>query len=287
MIEPKPDPRRGAIMTSTTESCIELMASDGVSLAVWVDGSGPPLLLVHGSLQDHTANRTLVDELVGDFTTYSIDRRGFGASGDAASWSLDRDFEDLATIVDHIAAEMGEPVSVWGHSFGANVAMGAAAHSANVAALILYEPSLGMTFPDGEIDHLDEMIADGDRDGAVARYLRAALALSDEDVAGLRASPRWASMVDTVHTITRESFAEQGWQYDGQFASIQAPTLMVTGSDTPPDIRRATEAAAAAIGDPAIRVLDGHGHLAQRTDPALVARITREFARSCTAHVSD
>ena len=86
-------------------------------------------------------------------------------------------------------------------------------------------------------------------------------------------------MVDTVHTITRESFAEQGWHYDSQFRSIQAPTLMLTGSETPPDIRMATEAAAAAIADVAIRVLDGHGHLAQRTDPALVARITSQFLR--------
>ena len=269
-------------MTSTTESCIELTASDGVPLAVWVDGSGPPLVLVHGSLQDHSANRTLVDELIGDFTTCSIDRRGFGASGDASSWSLDRDVEDLATVVDHIATEMGEPVSVWGHSFGANVAMGTAAHTADVAALVLYEPSLGMTFPDGEIDRLDEMIIDGDRDGAVARYLGVALGFSDEDIAGLRAGPRWSSMVDTAHTITRESFAEQSWHDDGRFASIQAPTLMLTGSETPPDIRRATGAAAAAIGDPTIRVLDGHGHLAQRTAPALVARITGDFVRSCT-----
>lgn len=274
-------------MTSTTETCIELTAGDGVPLAVWVDGSGPPLLLVHGSLQDHTANRTLVDELVGDFATFSIDRRGFGASGDATGWSLDRDVADLADVVDHVAAETGGPVAVWGHSFGANVAMGAAARSAQIAALVLYEPSLGMTFPDGEIDRLDEMIAAGDRDGAIARYLRMALELSDEDIAGLRESPRWASMVDTVHTITRESLAEQSWHDDGRFASIHAPTLMLTGSDTPPDVRRATEVAAAAIGDPSIRVLAGHGHLAQRTDPALVARITGEFVRSCTAPTSD
>lgn len=268
-------------METTTENCTELTASDGVSLAVWVDGSGPPLVLVHGSLQDHTANRALVDELTGDVTTYSLDRRGFGASGDAAGWSLDRDVDDLVTVVDHVAAEMAEPVSVWGHSFGANVAMGAAARSANVAALVLYEPSLGMTYPDGELGRLDEMIADGDRDGAVARYLRVALGLGDEDIAGLRASPRWRSMVDTVHTVTRESRAEQSWHDDGRFASIQAPTLLLTGSDTPPDLRRATEAAAVAIGDPAIRVLDGHGHLAHRSDPALVARITGEFVGHC------
>jgi len=274
-------------MTSSTERCVKITASDGVPLAVWIDGSGPPLVLVHGSLQDHAANRALVDELVGDFTTYSIDRRGFGASGDATNWSLDRDFDDLTTVADHIAAKASEPVSIWGHSFGANVAMGAAAGSAAVAALVLYEPSLGMTFPDDEIGRLDRMIAGGDRDGAVARYLRVALELDDEDLTGLRSTPRWASMVDTVHTITRESLAEQAWHYDSQFASIQAPTLMLTGSDTPQDIRKATEAAAEAIGDVTIQVLDGHGHLAHRTAPALVARVTSQFLQPYTARTLD
>jgi pimeloyl-ACP methyl ester carboxylesterase len=274
-------------MTSTTESCIELTASDGVRLAVWVDGSGPPLVLVHGSLQDHRANRTFVDELVSDFTTYAIDRRGFGASGDSASWSLERDFEDLSEVVDHVTADTGEPVSIWGHSFGANVAMGAAARSTDVVALVLYEPSLGLPFPDGEIARLDQMVATGDRDGAVTRYLRLALELDDDDIAGLRASPRWTSMVNTVHTITRESLAEQDWHYDRQFASIQAPTLMLTGSDTPPDIRTATQAAAAALDGVTIQVLDGHGHLAQRTDPAFVARITVDFLQALSAPTPD
>ena len=36
---------------------------DGVELAVWVDGQGPPLVLVHGSIQDHTISAALVGEL--------------------------------------------------------------------------------------------------------------------------------------------------------------------------------------------------------------------------------
>lgn len=46
---------------------------DGVDLAVWVDGEGPPLVLVHGSLQDHTVSAALVAELRADFTTMAMD----------------------------------------------------------------------------------------------------------------------------------------------------------------------------------------------------------------------
>jgi pimeloyl-ACP methyl ester carboxylesterase len=264
-------------MQANRETRLDVRTTDGTSLAVWVDGSGPPLVLVHGSMQDHTANRALVDELVGDFRTFALDRRGFGASDDSAEWTIDDDFDDLTAVIEHVADSSGEPVAVWGHSFGANVAMGAASRSANVRALILYEPSLGLSFPVGAIEALSTRIESGDRDGAVEQYLDEVLHLTDDEIAAIRSTPRWSTMIGAAHTIPRESEAEQDWRYEGQFDSITAPTLMLTGSDTPADLERATSAAAAAIGCPEIRVLDGHAHLAHRTDPGLVADVVREF----------
>lgn len=273
-------------MTSTSETEIELTASDGVRVAVWVDGSGPPLVLVHGSLQDHNASRMFVDELVQDFTTYAIDRRGFGASSDADRWAFDDDVGDLTMVVDEVASTTGRGVLVWGHSFGANVAMGAAASSNAVAGLILYEPSLGLPFADGSIEAVSDLLAAGDREGAVTHYL--AEQLSEDDLTELRSTPRWQELIATAHTIPREALVERDWRYDGQFDSITAPTLMLTGSDTSPEVARATSAAADALGrPPEIQVLDGHGHFAHRTDPALVARIIGDFARSCTDPTPD
>ena len=76
---------------------------DGVDLAVWVDGQGPALVLVHGSLQDHTISSALVAQLRADFTTMAMDRRGFGASGDQAPYSLDGEFADVASVVHAVA----------------------------------------------------------------------------------------------------------------------------------------------------------------------------------------
>jgi hypothetical protein len=42
--------------------------ADGVEIAVWVDGQGPAMVLVHGSMQDHTISTALVGALRAHFT---------------------------------------------------------------------------------------------------------------------------------------------------------------------------------------------------------------------------
>ena len=71
----------------------DVRSTDGTPLAVWADGQGPSLVLVHGSMCDHTASDPLVAELRDTMTTFAMDRRGFGASGDAAGYALEREFE--------------------------------------------------------------------------------------------------------------------------------------------------------------------------------------------------
>jgi len=85
------------------------------------------------------------------FTTFAMDRRGFGATPDTDGYSIDVDFADVAAVVDAVAARTGRTVALWGHSYGANCAMGGAARTSNVSHLILYEPSLGLSYPPGSI----------------------------------------------------------------------------------------------------------------------------------------
>jgi len=55
------------------------------------------------------------------------------------------------------------------------------------------------------------------------------------------------------------------------------PTLLLSGSESPSSVRSATTRAAEAIPDTQIHILDGHGHFAHRTDPAMVVALIREF----------
>jgi pimeloyl-ACP methyl ester carboxylesterase len=264
--------------TSTEVDRLTVRSPDGVDLAIWVEGQGPPLVLVHGSIQDHTVSAAFVAELRADFTTYAMDRRGFGASGDGPLYSLDREFADVAAVVDEVAARSESRVALWGHSFGAGCAMGAAALTANVSHLLLYEPGLGVPYPAGWVDQVERVVADGNLETAIVMLLRDLLEFTDEQIEQRRAEPEWAGRVATAPTVAREARAEQEWTYAGNpMDRITAPTLMLAGSESPPDIKQATAAARAAIPGALVRVLAGHAHIAHRTHPDLVAGIVREF----------
>ena len=159
--------------------------------------------------------------------------------------------------------------------------MGGAVLTTNVRHLVLYEPGLGLAYPAGSIDAVEEALAAGDRDVAILLVFVGILEMTQEEVDALRASPLWPVRLASAPLLPRECRAEEGWVYPpGQFDGIMAPTLMLTGSETPPVVHELTRRAAAAIPDARIRVLEGHGHFAFQTDPAMVAAIIREFVLS-------
>ncbi|HWG90487.1 MAG TPA: alpha/beta fold hydrolase, partial [Candidatus Thermoplasmatota archaeon] len=59
---------------------------DGTRIAYETTGSGPHLLLVHGSAADRS-DWTLVTPRLEGFTVHALDRRGRGASGDGPTYA--------------------------------------------------------------------------------------------------------------------------------------------------------------------------------------------------------
>ncbi|HEU4841942.1 MAG TPA: alpha/beta hydrolase [Ilumatobacteraceae bacterium] len=257
---------------------LDVWSSDGTPLAVWVEGQGPPLVLVHGSFRDHTTFEPLLAELRTGATTYAMDRRGFGGSGDAPAYAIEREFEDVAAVADAVAARTGSPVALFGHSFGASCVLGGAELSAAVDHLIAYEPSLGIAYPPGSIDAVAAMIDRGDVEDAIVRILVEMLGLDDDAIAALRAGPQWPSLLAAGPTVVRECRAEDSWA-DRPFRGVTAATLLLTGSASPPAVTDATRRAAAAINGAEVLVLDGHAHFAHKDDPAMIADVVLRFVR--------
>jgi pimeloyl-ACP methyl ester carboxylesterase len=110
-------------------------SKDGTPIAYWHSGTGTPLLLVHGTTDDHLMWTPVQSALERHCSVYTLDRRGRGCSGDADAYALEREWEDIAAVIDAI----GSTVDVVGHSLGGTCALEAARLTANVRRLILYE----------------------------------------------------------------------------------------------------------------------------------------------------
>jgi pimeloyl-ACP methyl ester carboxylesterase len=107
-------------------------SKDGTPIAHQRSGIGAPLVLVHGTGGAYTRWEPILTALQTHFTVYAVDRRGRGESGDADTYAIEREFEDIAAIVD----SLGEPALLLGHSFGAICALEAALLTPTFAASV-------------------------------------------------------------------------------------------------------------------------------------------------------
>jgi len=94
---------------------------NGVELATVDEGSGPPLVLVHGFPLDHTMWNAQIDALSTDYRVIAPDLRGFGQSGvTPGKVTMEQFADDLAALLEELA--VGEPVVFCGLSMGGYVA---------------------------------------------------------------------------------------------------------------------------------------------------------------------
>ncbi len=263
-------------MTRTDATTLSHATSrDGTEIGYFTSGVGPPLVLVHGGLGDHTRWGELVPYLEPHRTVHALDRRGRGASGDGPVYAPQREFEDVAAVVDAVAVDAGAGVDVYGVSNGATFALGAAALTSNVRRLALYEPGIAdvedLVTPELE-ERLDALLAAGDGDGLVETFFRAALGLDDDDIETMRAQPSWPARVAVAHTLPRELRNTPEQLFDpAQAAKVTVPTLLLEGSESPESLRADVRTVADAVPDTRIVVLEGQAHSADFLAPELVA----------------
>src|SRR5919197_1362258 len=208
----------------------QVNSSDGTRIAYRRSGEGPPLVLVHGTTSAHWSFRYLVPTLVDRFTVYAIDRRGRGDSGDRVEYAIEHEFEDVAAVVDSI----DEPATLFGHSYGATVALGAALSARNLHKLVLYEPAPGISaVPSEDLDRIEDLVGRDDREEALVQAFRS-FGLARDEVEQLRASPTWSARVAAAHTVTREIRAEEAYAFDAdRFRDLRAPVLFLLGDESP------------------------------------------------------
>ncbi len=141
-------------------------SADGTPIAYFRRGSGPALVVTHGSIATKEQWLPASEALAEHVTLYVYDRRGRGGSGDAPEYSLDTEVADIAAMM----AVAGPGAHLLGHSFGALATLAyARRHGLSGGTLIAYEPPLAVQGPSrGErLAGYRELVDAGDLDGAL------------------------------------------------------------------------------------------------------------------------
>jgi pimeloyl-ACP methyl ester carboxylesterase len=255
-----------------------VIAPDGVPIAVFQTGDGPPLVLVHGATADHTAWRTSGPFLAEGHELEAIDRRGRGESGDGRPgepYGIDREFDDLVAVVESVAAIRG-PVDVVGHSYGGRIALGAALRTAHLRRLVVYEGAppapgaRGYQDPDaGALRRIEALVAAGDRDEALATFMREIVGMPEADLAAFRADPIWPRRAAAVHTTIRELRAETSEAGSlTALGAVRQRVLQILGGASATPFADATRALDARLRNGRVVTIAGARHAAHHTHAA-------------------
>src|SRR5688572_31823986 len=157
--------------------------ANGMSFAYMEAGSGPPVVLIHGSVSDYREWSKQMKPLTRHYRVIAYSRRYHwpnAAPTANADASLEVQVEDLAAIIKTL--KIG-PAHLVGHSYGAAVALQLALrHPELVRTLVLAEPGVAGVLTDGPEDEaarkegqagraeMREVFASGDAERIVRTY---------------------------------------------------------------------------------------------------------------------
>ncbi|WP_247003422.1 alpha/beta fold hydrolase [Halosolutus gelatinilyticus] len=254
-------------------------SEDGTTIAFERTGAGDPILLVGGALTDRSASAPLAAHLAPQFSVYAYDRRGRGDSGDAESYVVEREVEDLEALVE----EAGGSAFVFGKSSGAVLALEAAARGLDISKLALYEPPFrvdegGPRPPADLAARVEDRLSDDRRGDAVELFLTKAVGMPADAVAEMRNEPTWPAIEETAPTLVYDlTVVGDGALPTDRLESVAVPTLAIDGTESPAWARHATRAVADALPDARYRSLAGQTH--NIAPDALAPVVAELFAR--------
>ena len=242
-------------------------SADGTTIAFDRSGRGPALLLVGGALSDRAAAAGLAGTLAPHFTVIALDRRGRGDSGDTAPYAVEREVEDIVTVLDGA----GGSAFVFGHSSGAVLALETArTFPERVSKVAVYEPPFIVDdsrtpLPADYAAQLGTLVSEGRRGDAVAYFLTTGPGVPAEAVESMRTEEYWPSLEAIAHTLAYDATV-MGDTMSGspapleRWASLRVPTLVMAGGASPSWQQHSALALASVLSDARHRTLEGQDH---------------------------
>jgi 3-oxoadipate enol-lactonase len=250
-----------------------------VILAHDLEGSGPPVLLLHAGVADRRMWQPLVPDLQHAFQVLRPDLRGFGDTPLPGGPYADAD--DLAALLDHCGITGAVVV---GSSLGGRVALELATlHPGLVRSLVLLCPGLRGVEPTPAAEAFDDaeerLLESGDVEGAVRlnvdTWLGPAADLAAREA--LAAMQRNAFEVQLAADAVEPPPAPR--RVDVDPAAIAVPTLVVSGAHDMDHMQNVAAHLAERIPGAEHLLLDWAGHLPALERPDAVRALLLDVLR--------
>lgn len=254
-----------------------VISHDGTRIAYARSGDGPPLVLIHGTGIEHSYWDPVASDLGRHFTVYRVDRRGRGQSGDTAPYAIQREFEDVAAIIESIAGD----VFLVGHSYGALCSLEAALLTTNISKVILNEPpmytTVEVTLPADVPAALLACVEAGEWEKVLVLLYEVG-GMSDAELHWLKSLPSWRARIQAAPTMLREILSVREYAFDPvRFKDLKMPVLLLVGGETDSVYTAATEALHASLPNSRLAVLPGQPHDAALTVPEIFVQQVLRF----------
>lgn len=263
---------------------------DGLDFWADVEGSGPPVVLLHGFTGSRTTWYDFVAVAAKEFTTIAIDHIGHGRTASPASverYRMDRAVDDLVEVV----RTLGHERAAWmGYSLGGRTALQVTArHPEAVAALVTEGASVGLATEaeraariEGD-ESLARMIEDQgletfvDHWGSISLWDSQKQTLSEAQRTALRQQRLAQRGVGLANSLRGMGTGSQSWLGD-RLTEIRVPVLLTAGKLDTKYVQIAQEMADA-IPDARVRFIEGGGHAAHLEQPQAFNSVVLDFLR--------
>ncbi|WP_051286761.1 alpha/beta fold hydrolase [Paenibacillus taiwanensis] len=220
-----------------------LQSADGTWISYTSTGSGPGIVILHGTCRSAYQYKKLAGELASMYTVHLMDRRGRAASGpQGADYAMKKEVADVSAVLQHT----GSTILV-GHSYGGLVALETAVVY-DVTELIVYEPavSIAQSIPCNWLPKFEQAMEEGRNIDAFIHFLTGLgldestqhlplhLVQSALHAMSVRLPDQWNHTLSLLPTILPELKEVQRLDSTlDNYSSITASTLLISGTQSP------------------------------------------------------
>lgn len=249
-------------------------------LHYWSEGSGAPLVLIHGVGLRAEAWGAIVPLLAQQFTIYAVDMPGHGASPLDGAKVLN----DYTTRFAEFINGLGEPPIVAGHSMGAMIALDLAAHGAvSISAIAALNAIFERSDEAAEAVQARAEALHGGAGSDPSAPLERWFGTRPTGVlkSAADACRGWLTTVNAdgyapAYTV----FAHHDGPSRAALSKLQTPALFLTGADDPNSTPAMSQVMASLAPNGRAQVLVDAAHMAPMTHPKPIADAILRLATS-------